>query len=259
MKKEIWIFNGGTPATASSSLTAIKQLLNNIVGTNITIKEKHALAFQQTTLEFFLRTVTLIIIPGGAGQAIYRQLGPLGNHKIKAYVHAGGNYLGLCAGAYYGASETQFEVGRGKPYEIPSDTDAALGFYPGIAHGSAYGVGEFIYHSEAGARIAHICVGKDNKEENIPVYFNGGCFFNETYSTVEILACYANIENNPAAIVKCQHGKGTAILSGVHFEYNTITIDKTYASQCKFIDETLSLHKKKREQFVRELFKQLKL
>ena len=266
MKKEIWIFNGDTPATTSSSITAIKQLLNNMVDTSITIKEKDALTFQQTTLAFLLRTVALIIIPGGAGQAIYRQLGPLGNQKIKAYVHAGGNYLGICAGAYYGASETQFEIGRGEPYEISSDTDAALGFYPGIAYGSAYGVGEFIYHSESGARIANlgvsqnlISVSKDDKEENIPVYFNGGCYFNKTFPAVEILARYTDIENTPAAIMKCRHGKGIAILSSVHFEYNTITIDNSYASQCKFIDETLKLHKKKREQLVRAILKQLKL
>jgi biotin--protein ligase len=255
MKQEIWILNGGTPATVSSSLNAIKQCLLSIFDASVIIKEKKGSSLQQATLEFLLSTVALIIIPGGAGQAIYRQLGPLGNQKIKAYVHAGGNYLGICAGAYYGASETQFEVGRGEPYEIASDTDAALGFYPGIAHGVAYREGEFIYHSESGARIANICVNQDlisfdkfNKEKNIPIYFNGGCYFSDAtrYETVEILARYADIDDAPSAIVKCQYGNGTAILSGVHFEHNAISIDSQHASKCELINKSLNTNKKNR-------------
>jgi glutamine amidotransferase-like uncharacterized protein len=47
---------------------------------------------------------------------------------------AGGSYLGLCAGAYYGSSRVVFEPGT--PLEVIGDRE--LAFFPGIARGAAY-------------------------------------------------------------------------------------------------------------------------
>lgn len=258
MKKEIWIFNGGLPATVDSSIIAIKDTLNDYYRDTFVIKEQSSIAFQKATPEILINTVALIIMPGGAGQAIYKQLGEQGNQTIKNYVKSGGRYLGICAGAYYGAEETKFEIGRGEPYEINSDTNAALGFYPGIAHGVAYEVGVFIYQSEAGARIAKLSTSKKS-ERNIAVYFNGGCYFvdAENRPNTKIIARYADLDRQPAAIVQCQYGNGIAILSGVHFEYRNIMIDHDYADKCIAINNALNAEQKKREQFVHALLMQL--
>ena len=258
MKKEIWIFNGGLPATVDSSVIAIKDTLNNYYCDTFVIKEQPGIVFQKAAPEELINNVALIIIPGGAGQAIYKQLGEQGNQKIRNYVKSGGRYLGICAGAYYGAQETKFEIGRGKPYEINSDTNAALRLYPGIAQGVAYGVGAFIYQSEAGARIAKLSVSKESKA-NIAVYFNGGCYFVDTENTpsTKVIAHYADLNKQPAAIVQCQYGNGMAILSGVHFEYGNIMTDHNYADKCIAINNTLDAGQEEREQFVRALLMQL--
>ncbi|KAK3596794.1 hypothetical protein CHS0354_036633 [Potamilus streckersoni] len=41
----------------------------------------------------------------------------------------------------------------------------------------------------------------------------------------EILGCYAELAQQPACIVKCVVGKGTALLSSVHFEYSFCDLD----------------------------------
>lgn len=45
----------------------------------------------------------------------------------------GGSYLGLCAGAYYAASQVQFEPGSA--LQVVGDRE--LGFFRGIARGAA--------------------------------------------------------------------------------------------------------------------------
>lgn len=50
------------------------------------------------------------------------------------FVHSGGSYLGLCAGAYFGCSRVVFEPGT--PLEVVGDRE--LAFFPGIARGAAF-------------------------------------------------------------------------------------------------------------------------
>lgn len=48
---------------------------------------------------------------------------------------------------------------------------------------------------------------------------------NQFNGRVDILSRYQDLPNKPVAMVKCNIGKGTAILSGVHFEYEAADID----------------------------------
>lgn len=43
--------------------------------------------------------------------------------------------------------------------------------------------------------------------------------------TVQVLARYHEITGNPACIIKSKVGKGTAVLSGPHIEYNSCSLD----------------------------------
>ena len=218
----------------------------------------------------------LFIMPGGRARPYYLSLGaswkadavPLGqmrelkeigvgNNRIKNFVEKeGGQYLGICAGAYYGANKTVFE--RGGELEVLDE--GALKFFKGTAEGPAYGLGKFDYNSEAGAEIAEIRSQKIPSCNNLTVYFNGGCFLHsegEVTSPENILAYYNNIDSAPtttttnistntttttatttttvilpakhnektpfAAMVENQVGLGTAILSGVHFEHSSLS------------------------------------
>lgn len=166
----------------------------------------------------------LFIIPGGRATPYFEALHLVGNQKIKDFVASGGQYLGICAGGYYGASHIIFENGHLQNEII---TDRALGFYSGTAEGPAYDLGVFEYNSEAGARIGYITTSNEIGDLSMPVYFNGGCYFHSHQenklpdnleANVSILAKYADHENNPAAMITFSYGKGKVCLSGVHFE-----------------------------------------
>jgi biotin--protein ligase len=57
----------------------------------------------------------LLVIPGGRDLPYVEELTTKTRvtKRIKEYVAEGGRYLGICAGAYFGAEEVRFDVGGG--------------------------------------------------------------------------------------------------------------------------------------------------
>ncbi len=159
---------------------------------------------------------SLLVIPGGRDIFYHRLLDGPGTTRIRAFVEKGGNYLGICAGAYFGCSAIEFE--KGGAYEVLGPR--SLSFFPGIAQGPAYGKGKYRPDTPSGVEAAYI---QWKKEEPFHVYFNGGCRFigAQGQPRTQVLGKYMDLEGESAAIVQCFHGKGQAILSGVHLEYST--------------------------------------
>ncbi len=160
----------------------------------------------------WMRQTALLVIPGGRDIPYHTHLQGRGNQRIAEYVTGGGAYLGICAGGYYGAAYIEFE--KGGALEVSAARE--LAFFPGKAIGPAYGLGQFTYESESGARSAQLSW----REGACRVYFNGGCYFEhpEIHASVDVLARYEDLPGCPAAVVSCAVGKGQAILSGVHPE-----------------------------------------
>ncbi len=172
-------------------------------------------------------TCALFVVPGGADLGYCRVLNGQGNHIISQYIRAGGRYLGLCAGSYYGAQQCEFEVGN-KTLEVIGSRE--LAFFPGVCRGGAFR--GFEYRSERGARAARLALNRQffaspHIPESTHCYFNGGGVFVDASSmaaaVVEVLANYADdIEvdggSGKAAIVYCKVGQGASILSGPHPE-----------------------------------------
>jgi biotin--protein ligase len=154
-----------------------------------------------------------LVMPGGRDVPYHELLKGIPNARIKSFVMNGGTYLGICAGAYYGCSSLEFDLGH--PLEVKDKRE--LKFFPGVAYGPAYGGGTFCYTSSSGARIAKL---KMQDQSILASYYNGGCYFADAsdYKNVKVVARYLDIPEEPAAIVQCQVGKGVAILSGVHPE-----------------------------------------
>jgi biotin--protein ligase len=148
---------------------------------------------------------THFIMPGGRDRPYHAALSGRGNERLRAFVEQGGTYIGLCAGAYYGASRIEFALGT--PLEIVETRE--LAFFPGVASGPAFGT--YDYNSNLGARAALI-------SPTLHVYHNGGCFFTGDLSRCRILARYEELEGKPAAIIECRIGRGRALLSGPHIE-----------------------------------------
>ena len=150
-----------------------------------------------------------------------------GNRRIGQYVERGGNYLGFCAGAYYGSTRCEFEEGN-KKLEVVGNRE--LAFYPGPCRGLAFP--GFVYHSEAGARAVELKVSKTALAKGSPPntfrsYYNGGGVFVDAPKFqdkgVEILASYtqklkADSGEGTAAAVYCKVGDGAAALISPHPE-----------------------------------------
>lgn len=183
----------------------------------------------------------VLVMPGGADLPYCKHLNGAGTALIRNYVEKGGNYLGLCAGAYFACSRVEFE--QQTPIEVVGDRE--LGFYPGRARGSLYP--GFDYESERGAVAAHIRFSRKRSTSTLPGsfshnavsqnswneckdYFNGGPGFvsqqsesllgtncKEIPADVEILASYRD-HGGAAAAVACRVGLGTAVLCSTHPE-----------------------------------------
>ena len=164
------------------------------------------------------QTSKILIMPGGRDCPYHEALQGAGNQKIRSFVERGGLYLGICAGAYYGCAEVDFD--RGMPLEVVEKR--GLCFFEGSGFGPAYGKGSFDYASQKGARAARIQgLGMD-----FGVYYNGGCtFLGDALSFCQIIACYADLPSKPPAIIECKIGKGRVILSGVHIETQAKRLD----------------------------------
>ena len=109
-------------------------------------------------------------------------------------------------------------------------------FFPGKCVGPTFP--GFVYNSEAGARAAEIRYTWNRRDAGTNasqtgfVYYNGGGHFELDCASCENVEVIAQLLNAPdgdvhTAAVKCQVGKGLAVLSGVHFEYLVEDLDET--------------------------------
>ena len=76
----------------------------------------------------WVNSAAALAIGGGFDTGYIRALGLDGLKIIKDYIHAGGRYLGICAGAYLACHEIEFDMGG--PLEVCGQR--SLEFYPGI-------------------------------------------------------------------------------------------------------------------------------
>jgi len=173
-------------------------------------------------------TCALLVVPGGADLGYLKAFEGLGIRRITQYVQSGGQYLGFCAGGYFGSARCEFEMGD-KNLEVIGDRP--LKFFPGTCLGAVFK--GFQYGSELGARAARIALHRNAfpATENLPTslrcYFNGGGVFvgaeKMMSEGVETLASYEDEldvdgQGGKAAIVYRKVGDGAAMLTGIHPE-----------------------------------------
>ena len=187
-----------------------------------------------------LPSIDALLISGGRGTPYIQRLGDKGQQQIRDFVENGGTYLGFSAGAYIASKHLEFAVGT--PDEKIAEHNLKL--FDGKAIGPAFTNKKFIYQSEEGAEAVNIS-GEITNNELISTYFNGGCYFVEDLKSqqkIKILATYEDHPQKPAAIIECNVGKGKAILSGVHPEYN---IDRVQSAGTEELFTILSNYSKK--------------
>lgn len=168
-----------------------------------------------------LEKASVLFIPGGADRFYCQKLNGNKNGAIRSFVECGGIYIGICAGAYYACSSIEF---IGKDYTIHETRE--LNFFDGKAIGS---IPEFTHghffseHSNAKA-VVKLTNGAD-------YYYHGGCYFKGTKNNEHMMIHYQ--QSMKPAIVSGKYGKGTFLLSGVHFEvtqkrYQNFNFEKAF-------------------------------
>ena len=185
-------------------------------------ESKYELLSKEKLLEgSWVERADIFVMPGGQDVPYDRALSGKGTELISSYVHQGGHYLGICAGAYFACSEIEFD--QGTEMEVMETRD--LKFFKGSAIGPAFGIGSYSYESESGAKAISL---EWNDNTSFYSYFNGGCFFREasSFKEIEVFARYSELEGNPAAIIRSKVGQGIATLSGVHIEYSPLALSK---------------------------------
>ncbi len=166
----------------------------------------------------------LFVMPGGADRYYCEKLDGAANARIKQYVEDGGSYLGICAGAYYGARSLEWarEEGAASICE-----DRELAFVQSTAIGP-------IYNYIEGNRFENswdgLCTLK-YKGQSFKAVYRGGCYF-KTTPDCEVLARYADLPDAPAAIVYKEFGKGKVMLSGPHIELNSRDYSQLIYKNC---------------------------
>ena len=161
--------------------------------------------------------IDIFVIPGGADRPYHNKLSGTGNDFIKNYVNNGGVYLGICAGAYYGCANFEFQ--KDQPYEICETRE--LAFFNGTAIGCIPNIGKQLYDKTLNS-AAVTSIEINNEVFNS--FYWGGCYFNGALSPSEIMATYETLDKKYAAIISKNIGKGNAILSGVHFETDSTAL-----------------------------------
>ena len=167
--------------------------------------------------------VYLLVMPGGADLYYCEKLNGDGNRLIYDYIENGGNYLGLCAGAYYGCRAINW--GKETDQEITGPRE--LNFIDCVAEGPVW---DFIKDKDIDKswKSAAIIDFIDNDDPALKVYYNGGPVFKKLKDPdAKVLAVYKELENKPAAIIEKKIGHGRVILCSPHMEYTPQDIEQT--------------------------------
>ncbi|KAI8804739.1 biotin-protein ligase [Cladochytrium replicatum] len=218
----VLVYSG--PGTARGPLEHTVVALRALLSSSYDVMTVQSLTLATEPWE---ETSALLVVPGGRDLPYVRDLTPTGaTRRIREYVRSGGAYLGICAGAYFAAERVEFERGR-DGYEVTGARE--LAFWPGTARGSAFP--GFVYDSEDGARAVGLTLSGEiaagEAGPRLDVYHNGGPYFVQDAAassevSTKTLASYTELPSNPPAIVECMFGKGRAILTGVHVEYDPV-------------------------------------
>ncbi len=252
IKPSILIY--GDEGTSSEGINHLIKTLSEVLKDQYQVSTISHLEILEDSV---LQNSKLLIFPGGRDQPYHKKLQGYGNYKIKKYVEKGGNFLGICAGSYYGGSKVEFYLPNHKLNVIE---DRELGFFPGAVRGPVFS--GFLYNRPTGVRAAKLkwLDGKGLQPNEIFYsYYNGGGYFvkAESIPGVHVLANYETLGKTKAAIVETEVGKGKAILSAVHLEYNPYDLPIPRDLRLKSTYEQLRKVNQKRLSLFRHLLQRL--
>ncbi|KAJ1023047.1 hypothetical protein NDA13_005094 [Ustilago tritici] len=295
---DVFVYSG--PGVSTSALHHTLRTLRTLLSTyDVKTVDARTLA-----LDPWQNGTTLVVLPGGRDLSYVSELArpytrstqgassssSIGSERtacreIRSFVESGGNFLGICAGAYYASSHCAFEKGTGM--EVDGERPF-LKFFPGTCQGTVYP--GFVYESDKGARIVDIerTIGSGGEKDQWRCHYNGGGAFMDADryqgQGVEVLARYVAIQpdelhldidlnassraqrrpdySGQAAVVMLSVGLGKALLFGTHPEFPLLPTstpvlqaeNSQEQNNKEERDQQLRVHEQRRLQWMHELF-----
>lgn len=239
LMKHIYVYNdyGSSEFSVKELINCFKSVYNNKLNIE-TIKGEDILNGKLTKNGLEDLKSTILCFGGGFDLGYMKSLnGAVGCGKIKEFVNLGGNYLGICAGAYFATDYVEFDL-NGK---LEVKGERGLNFLNAKSIGPINKL--FKYNSDDEAVAIKIKFNdsyfEDLSKLDYFLYLNGGPYFlfnhESSLNCVKVLANYKNEildhsetmidASNQPAIVESLVGNGKCLLSGVHFEFDVNHLD----------------------------------
>lgn len=156
------------------------------------------------------RTVVLAM-GGGVCSTWEENLGEKGMKKIRDYVFNKGKFIGLCAGAYFVAAKSFFQLSG----QEPKEKMRLVSLFPGKAIGPM--VSSTNHLSLEAAQAIKVSFTIDGFVTSGHLYYQGGCSFVLSENDVDTTVL-AHHQSQPVAI-HAKAGTGDYFLCGLHPEF----------------------------------------
>lgn len=191
------------------------------------------ISLKRKDLEAFLKKAQILIMPGGRDIFYHKAIGKQGCQAIREFVHNGGVYVGICAGAYFASSYIDFYATEKEALKGIRH----LGLWKGTTFGPLYRSGEYRIDAEHSASIVQL--QKLKQRSSCKAYYYGGCtFLSDQERDFEVLTYYtdpfdpsvlkrlqkenSHFHQEPAiAALKKKEGLGSVYLFGYHPEFRS--------------------------------------
>lgn len=202
-------FKGAWP----DGLTAFRNMLTTL---GLTYEEIDYWDLDTSTQEFS-DLYKVILMPGGYAPYFNYWINPVGKERIRAFVQAGGAYLGVCAGAYFACDTVVWGT---NVYDDAAGYD--LDLFPGSGVGDLDSIIDYytgnwtmttFNFTNANSILHHY---KTTPYTEDIIFLGGPSFTNNGQNQFTVLATFAT--NGKPGIIAFNYGLGRVILSGAHPE-----------------------------------------
>ena len=199
----------------TSDITNLKRGLEEYfvpMGINVGLTDAESIIKENTLNE----DVLAFVMPGGRATPYLEKLKILGNQAISDYVAHGGNFLGICAGAYYASRKVHFEEDI---KEISIIQECGLDILDAETVGTLYK--ELCispYTADFNSMSTIPIRWKQDGEKHFACYHGGPYFIPTPQSSMVVLAEYDLPGKHLPAIVMQPFKEGKVLACGLHVE-----------------------------------------
>jgi Uncharacterized conserved protein len=193
----------------------------------------------------------LVVFPGGQCSKWDNDLDTRTLSIFRSHIETGGHAFMLCAGAYFAARKSVYNQ-KGSP---PFERERLLKFFPGTVEGPLIPPPR-VGHGSVWDLVTNIR-WVDGSVGTVYIYGGGRLVPDPSMEEeCEVLAEFC--VDDSIAIAKCPVGKGTAILSSVHLEFDEIPsiITSKFADRSEAVAVGIALDESKafRDACIQEIF-----